>query len=106
MPSERGADDRVEVGVLRAPTENFGCKARVGDQSRRIARPPRRGARRDLPAAYRLSGGDHLAHRPPAAGAEIDGYAGATRTQALQRAQMRNCEVVDMDVIANRRPVR
>jgi hypothetical protein len=48
------------------------------------------------------------AFRPTAAGAgaEIDGNAGAARTQALQRAQMRNCEVVDMDIIANCRPVR
>jgi hypothetical protein len=37
--------------VLRAPTENFGCKAGVGDQRWRIARPPRRSLRRDLPAA-------------------------------------------------------
>src|ERR1700756_4225313 len=106
MPSQGRADDRVEVRILRAPTENFDGKARVGDQRRGTPPPPRRTLPRDLPAAYRLNGGDHLAHRTTAAGAEIDGNADPAGTQALQRAQMRDCEVVNMHVVANRRPVR
>jgi hypothetical protein len=63
VPEEGGPDNRVQIGMASAPVEEFGCKARVGDERRRITRPPRGSATPDWMPAERLGNRDHFTNR-------------------------------------------
>src|SRR5438067_1009809 len=54
VPSQGGADDRFEVGEMRAPAEKLGCEAGIGDERRWVAGPPRSIA--SLVSPYGLTG--------------------------------------------------
>jgi hypothetical protein len=106
MPGQSGANNRVEIRDLGAPAEQLGCESGIGDQDRRIARPSCGFAARDRFAADRLGSPDHLAHRVTAAGAKIECHALPPGAEMFQRAQMGIGEVLDVNVVANRRPIR
>src|SRR5207237_7900878 len=93
FPGQSGADDRVEIGMARLPAEPLARQRRIGDQLRRVARPPRRLAARHLPAADAFDGGDDLAYRAAAAGAEIERAAVAACGEVIERTQMRVGEI-------------
>src|SRR5437660_132783 len=103
MPSQSSANDRVEIRDAGAPAEQLGGETGIGHQYRRIAGPSSRFAAWDGFAADRLGSPDHLAHRVAAAGAEVECRALPPREQMFESAQMRFGEVLDMNVVADRR---
>src|SRR4051794_12395071 len=106
MPGQSSANDRVEIRDLGTPAEQFGCETGIGDQYRRIAGPSCGFSARDGFAADRLCGSDHLANRVTATGSEVECRALPPGAQMFQRAQMRLGKVLDMNVVADRGPVR
>src|SRR5271155_4007464 len=105
MPGKCGANDRVEIRDLGMPAEQLGGKTRVGDQYRRIAGPSCGFPARDGFAADLLGGPDHLAHRVTTAGAEVERHALPPGPEMFERTQMRFGEILDMNVVADRRTV-
>ena len=79
VPGQRRPDDRLKVGQASAPAEKLGREARIGDERRRVAGPPRDLAARNRAAADRLGRPNHLADRVAAAGAEVQRRAFAAR---------------------------
>jgi len=63
-------------------------------------------AARDGFAADRLGSPDNLAHRMAAAGAEVERRALPAGAEMFQCTQMGIGEVLDMDIVADRRAVR
>src|SRR5690348_16348597 len=105
MPSQRGADDRVQIRDAGAPPQQLDRETRIGDQYRRITGPLCGIAARDRFAAERLGSPDHFPHRMAASGAEVECDAVPTGAEMCERAQMSLGEVLNMDVVADRRPV-
>lgn len=62
MPSQSGADDRFEVGYLRAPAENLSSEIGIGNEHGRVTRSPRGIVTVDSPPAYGLGNPNHLSH--------------------------------------------
>src|SRR5437762_8843720 len=106
MPSQSGANDRVEIRDASAPAEQIGSQTGVSDQYRRIAGSSWCFAARDGFAADCFGSPDHLAYRVTAAGAEVECRALPSSAETFQRAQMRFGEIPDMNVVADRCPVR
>ena len=106
MPGQSGANDRFEIRDAGAPTEQLGRETGIGDQYGRIAGPSCGFTARDGFAADRLGSPDHLAHRVTAASAEVERRALPPGAEMFQRAQMRLGEVLHMNVVADRRPIR
>src|SRR6516162_6359056 len=106
VPGKSRSNDRPKVRVLRPPAEPLGRKARIGDEHRRIARPPRGLAPGDRPPADRLGRSDHFAHRMASPGTKVGRHGFAAGAQMLERAQMSLGEIADVRVVAHRRSVR
>src|SRR5215471_7330532 len=106
MRLQSGADDRFEVGHNGAPAKELGREAGIGDQHRRVASPPRGIATRDAPPTDSLGDPNHLSHGMAGARAEVHRGGFAAGQQIFERAQMAFGQILDVDVIADRGPVR
>ena len=80
--------------------------ARVGERRHRVALPTGHHLVGHLPATDPLGGADDVEHAAAGAGADVDGGAGATAGQVVQRGQVGCGQVVHMDVVADARAVR
>src|SRR5436309_6079875 len=105
LPVERRADDRVEVGRTRLPTQARLGERRVRHELGRVTRPPRCLPKRYRAAGDPLDGGDDLSHRAAMAGAEVHRAALPTGIEIAECAYMRVAQIADMDVIADGSPV-
>src|ERR1051326_5459979 len=97
LPVERRADDRVEVGRTGLPTQAQPGERRIGDELRRVARPPR-----CLPKRYRATGdpldrGNDLSHRAAMARAEVHRAVLSARAEIAERAYVGIAQIGDMD---------
>src|SRR6516165_6242446 len=106
MPSKSRAYDRMKVRVLRPPAEPLGRVARIGNEYRRITRPPGSLAPRDRPPADRLGRSNHFAYRMAVPRPEVQRRAFPTGVQMLKRAQMSFGQILDVNVVTYRRSVR
>ena len=96
----------LEAAVARRPPEHRARAGGIGHQFRRIAWPPRGRIEGHVPAADLTHCVDHLPHRVPHPGTQVDGLAGRAAVQALDRAQVRVGQVGDVDVVAHGGAVR
>jgi len=71
-PSPRVDDLVVEVRIVWPPAKLMACASCVGYENWRIARTPRTGEHRDVAAGDLPNPCDEFAHRPAAAGAEVE----------------------------------
>jgi hypothetical protein len=88
VPGKSGADDRLKVRSACLPSEPLGSAARIGDQHRRIARPPGSLAPGYRAPANRLGHLDYFAYRMTAPCPKVEGHARALGAKMLERAQM------------------
>src|SRR5437588_11186454 len=101
-----GVPDHLrQVSLPRLPAELRADPLAGGDELRRIAGPTRCFTDWDLAAGDLLSRIDHLAHREAAAVAEVEDQV-LSWSRSLEREQMCNGEILDVDVIANGCSVR
>src|SRR3954452_23478415 len=99
-----GVGDHLLQGAPRLPPEvALGLGIR-GHQAGRIARTPRLFAHLELPAGDLARGVDDLPHRVAGPGAQVVDLV-AAGGDAVERAQVRVAEVLDVDVVAHRRAV-
>lgn len=106
MPGKSGSDDRFEIRHLRAPAEEIARETGIGDQNRRIAGPPRSIAARHTPAANRFGNSNDLTHRMATAGTEVQGYSCRSGAEMLKSPEMGCGEILNMDVVSDRRAIR
>src|SRR3546814_2363815 len=73
MPAKRGAENRLQVGKARLPTQFAHGQRRIGDQHRWIARPPRCLLMGNRSGYHSARLGQNLLHGAALAGAEVRG---------------------------------
>ena len=101
FPRKRVGYDGVDVVELRLPAEFRPGALGIGDDRRRIARPPAADAHVEIVADDALHRVDHLQHRIALAVAAIGDQARSARSQPLQRKQVRLGQIPDVDVVAH-----
>src|SRR5438045_810561 len=106
LPGQRGADDCVEIRMVRTPAEPSPGEGGIGHELRRVARPPRRFPKRHRPAGNPLDRRDDLAYGTSLAGSEVEGAALAARGEVPEGPHMRIREIGDVNVVAARGAVR
>src|SRR5262245_39229084 len=105
MPMPRGREYLVEF-VPRLPLQNVARALIVGEHLDRITGAPRSVLRREIDAADALCSLDHFDRRRAATGADVQRCRRAAALEIAERAQVRGGEIVDVDVVADRRTVR
>src|SRR6185437_2453774 len=106
LPGIGRTDDLLEVVVGRLPAEHRAHLLGAGDDRRRVARPPRRLARREIDTRNLPDHIDNLPNAVAGAIAAIHGRALAARAQIGEQQRMRLDEVGYVDVVAHAGAVR
>src|SRR4030095_4637991 len=89
MPGPGGCNDRLQVAHRRPPFQVATSGGRIGDQSRRVAGPPRADPVRHGAPCHLLDRVDYFADTEAVADAEVVGIAVRPADQTFQRRNMR-----------------
>ena len=97
----RGTDDRLNIVILRFPTENRLCLIRGRDELRRVARTPCRHFALDGLPDDLLRRVDDLLNREADAVSEVEDVVLAAVHQIFRGENVRGREVGDVDIVAD-----
>jgi hypothetical protein len=105
-PFPRGANDRSQIGHGRLPTQQGFRSRRIGNQSGGIAGAREFYLQRNVPSGDLARAFDDFQNRIAAARSQIQEIGPAARAKMFEGADMRVCEVDDMNVVPDGRAIR
>src|SRR5260221_1627904 len=101
MPIPSSLYDFFQRRIPRLPAKNLSCLRRIGDEFRRVARPPLRFLNRDSASTNALHCGNYFANGVTAARAKINGSILVTLEHVPESCKVRLGQVHDMRIVAD-----
>src|SRR2546425_4299005 len=101
MPVQCGANNLIQRGMPRFPSQEFVSSGSEGDKFGGIARPTPRFPQRHAATAYSLHRRDNFANRVPAPGAQVQRSTLLPFEQVQQPEDMCFGQVCDVDVVSD-----
>src|SRR5271167_3113017 len=106
MPCPGRADDVWKVGSARGEAEPSLGVGGIGNQNGRVAGPALAHRHGNALASFGLDGLQNLPYRIADACSQIEDTTAIAVQEQCERRDMGNREVIDMDIVPNRRSVR
>ena len=106
MPCPGRADDVWKFGSTRGETEPLLGVRRIGNQNGWIAGPSLAHRHGNALASFGLDGFQNLPYRIADACSQIEDATAIAVQKQCERRDMGSCEVIDMDIVPDRRSIR
>ena len=105
MPAPGGLNNRLDIGIAQAPAEKALGFVLGGEEQRNVAPALRHVPAGDFLPGHLFNLGDDFSHGVAFVRAEVDEFARRIVEKPLEREDVRDRQVRDMDIVADGRPI-